>query len=229
MAADVIVVGAGHNGLTCAAYLVRAGLEVTVVESRGTVGGCASTVDAIGARVNICNCDHTMVLASGIVEELGLAAHGLRYLDVDPVEVAIGWGDEPAFVQYRSVERTVAGLPPAAGAAYRRYVDATLPLARLVLASAAGPPSFGRLLRLAKPRAAAMLLAWRRRSLLDVLASFGLPPWIRSAFAATGPGVWGVSPAAPGTEAGAVGAVLRRRDAVDRPAGGRGALPAALA
>ncbi|MFD0576969.1 phytoene desaturase family protein [Dactylosporangium darangshiense] len=229
MAADVIVVGAGHNGLTCAAYLVRAGLEVTVVESRGTVGGCASTVDAIGARVNICNCDHTMVLASGIVEELGLAAHGLRYLDVDPVEVAIGWGDEPAFVQYRSVERTVAGLPPAAGAAYRRYVDATLPLARLVLASAAGPPSFGRLLRLAKPRAAAMLLAWRRRSLLDVLASFGLPPWIRSAFAATGPGVWGVSPAAPGTAIGAVGPVLRHLAGVGRPAGGSGALPAALA
>jgi len=233
MAPDVIVVGAGHNGLTCAAYLARAGRSVTVVEARGTVGGCASTVDAIGARVNICNCDHTMILASGIVEELGLAAHGLRYLDVDPVEVAIGWGDEPAFVQYRSVDRTIARLAQVEGHAvadaYRRYVDATLPVARLVLAAAATPPSFGALLRLAGPRTAALLLSWRRRSLFDVLGSFGLPPWIQAAFATTGPGVWGVSPAAPGTGMAAVGPVVRHLAGVGRPAGGSGALPAALA
>ena len=41
---DVVVVGGGHNGLICAAYLARAGLQVTVVEARSTVGGCASTV-----------------------------------------------------------------------------------------------------------------------------------------------------------------------------------------
>jgi phytoene dehydrogenase-like protein len=227
--ADVIVVGAGHNGLTCAAYLARAGVRVVVVEARDTVGGCASTVDAIGARVNICNCDHTMVLASGIVEELGLAEHGLTYLDVDPVEVAIGWGDEPAFVQYRSVDRTVAGLPAAVAAAYRRYVDATLPLARLVLAAAAAPPSLRSLLRLAAPRTAAQLLSWRRRSLLDVLGEFGLPTWIQSAFATTGPGVWGVSPAAPGTGMAAAGPVVRHLVGVGRPAGGSGALPDALA
>jgi phytoene dehydrogenase-like protein len=38
---DVIVVGAGHNGLICAAYLARAGLDVLLVEARGQVGGCA--------------------------------------------------------------------------------------------------------------------------------------------------------------------------------------------
>ena len=43
MAYDVIVIGAGHNGLTCAAYLARAGLKVKVVERRGTVGGAAVT------------------------------------------------------------------------------------------------------------------------------------------------------------------------------------------
>jgi len=71
--AEIVVIGAGHNGLTCAAYLALAGREVIVLEARDEPGGCASTVDAIGARVNICNCDHTMVLASGIVEELDLA------------------------------------------------------------------------------------------------------------------------------------------------------------
>ena len=38
---DVLLVGGGHNGLTCAAYLARAGLRVTVLERRGVVGGAA--------------------------------------------------------------------------------------------------------------------------------------------------------------------------------------------
>ena len=40
---DVVVIGAGHNGLTCAAYLGMAGLTVKVVERRGIVGGAAVT------------------------------------------------------------------------------------------------------------------------------------------------------------------------------------------
>src|SRR5229473_1567315 len=149
---EIVVIGGGHNGLTCAAYLALAGREVTVLEARDEVGGCASTVDAIGVRVNICNCDHTMVLASGIVEDLDLAAHGLRYLEVDPVQVAVAWpaakptaagqargpaihDGSPVFVQWRSIERTLDGLGrtpaanggasgggPALANAYRRYL-----------------------------------------------------------------------------------------------------------
>ena len=40
---DVLLVGGGHNGLVCAAYLARAGLKVTVLERRGVVGGEAVT------------------------------------------------------------------------------------------------------------------------------------------------------------------------------------------
>ena len=40
---DAIVIGAGHNGLTCAGYLAMAGLKVLVLEQRDIVGGCVST------------------------------------------------------------------------------------------------------------------------------------------------------------------------------------------
>ena len=54
-----IVVGGGHNGLVTAAYLARAGLRTLVLEARSIVGGTAASEPFAGARVNICNCDHT--------------------------------------------------------------------------------------------------------------------------------------------------------------------------
>ena len=78
MEADVIVVGGGHNGLICAAYLARAGVNTLLLEAAPGVGGCASTVDDLGARFNICNCDHTLVRAMPIIDELELVEHGLR-------------------------------------------------------------------------------------------------------------------------------------------------------
>ncbi len=238
--AQVVVIGAGHNGLTCAAYLALAGREVIVLEARDEPGGCASTVDAIGARVNICNCDHTMVLASGIVEELDLAAHGLRYLAVDPVLIAVSWSDAPVLVQWRSVERTLDGLARSPGdrqaastaAAYRRYLDQALPAARLMLAVQGSPASTGRMVSAAARRGlrgSATLLRWARMSLLDVLSGFGFPPWLIAAAATNGPAVWGLPPDAPGTGLAALGFATRHLVGVGRPAGGSGALPAALA
>ena len=46
--AEVVVVGGGHNGLICAAYLARLGIETILIEARPFVGGCASTVDDVG-------------------------------------------------------------------------------------------------------------------------------------------------------------------------------------
>ena len=74
MDAEVIVVGAGHNGLICAAYLARAGIDTLLLETRSEVGGCASTVTDLDARFNICNCDHTMVRAMPIADELDLGS-----------------------------------------------------------------------------------------------------------------------------------------------------------
>ncbi|HUA25797.1 MAG TPA: NAD(P)/FAD-dependent oxidoreductase [Steroidobacteraceae bacterium] len=75
---DSIVVGAGHNGLTCAAYLARAGRRVLVLEASERLGGAAATREfAPGYRVS--SCAHLLHLMPGwLLEELGLARHGLR-------------------------------------------------------------------------------------------------------------------------------------------------------
>ena len=67
---DAIVIGGGHNGLVCAAYLARAGLRTLLIEARSTVGGTASSEPFGGATVNICNCDHLTFRMTPIIEEL---------------------------------------------------------------------------------------------------------------------------------------------------------------
>src|SRR5918994_5630001 len=93
---DVIVVGAGHNGLISAAYLARAGLSVVLVEARASVGGTAASESFAGATVNICNCDHVTFRTTPVIEELDLGRFGLEYLDVDPGSHHLAWAGGPA-------------------------------------------------------------------------------------------------------------------------------------
>jgi phytoene dehydrogenase-like protein len=95
---DVIIIGAGHNGLTCAAYLARAGRRVLVVERREVVGGCAVTEEvdpelAPGCRVSTASYIASM-LRPTIIRELKLGSYGLKMVACDPgVQSAFEDGD----------------------------------------------------------------------------------------------------------------------------------------
>lgn len=85
---DVVVIGGGHNGLVAAAYLTRAGLDVTVLEALDAPGGMARTEYPIAAApqhsVDPCAVDLVFMHACSVIGDLSLREAGLTLVDVDP-------------------------------------------------------------------------------------------------------------------------------------------------
>src|SRR5690606_6644045 len=78
---DVVVVGGGHNGLTCAAYLAAAGLRVIVLERRHVVGGAAVTEEFHPGFRNSVASYTVSLLNPEVIRDLELARHGLRIVE----------------------------------------------------------------------------------------------------------------------------------------------------
>jgi len=78
---DVVIIGAGHNGLTCAAYLAMTGLRVKVVERRKVVGGAAVTEEFHPGFRNSVAAYTVSLLNPQIISDLRLAEHGLRIVE----------------------------------------------------------------------------------------------------------------------------------------------------
>ena len=223
--ADAIVVGGGHNGLVCAAYLARAGADTMLLEARDEVGGCASTVSDLGARFNICSCDHTLVRAMPFMGDLDLEAHGLRYLEPDPATVYMGFDDAAPWLFFNDSERTIESIArhrPSQATAYRRYLADARPVAELTLemgtVAATTPRMLARLLA-RRARGGARLLQWSRLSALDVLTRYFDDETLITAAISNGPSVWGAPP--DGTGTGLAGSLFAMRHMVKtgRPRG----------
>jgi phytoene dehydrogenase-like protein len=78
---DVVIIGGGHNGLTCAAYLAEAGLKVLVLERRDVVGGAAVTEEFHPGFRNSVASYTVSLLNPKVIADLDLHRHGLRVVE----------------------------------------------------------------------------------------------------------------------------------------------------
>lgn len=125
----MIVIGGGHNGLTCGAYLARAGMSVLVVERREILGGCATSEHMIPELPEwTFNTGATELLGfteQPVYRDFRLDQHGLELMDLDPC-FFMPFPDGSRLFIWRSPERTaeeIARISAADAESYLRYVD----------------------------------------------------------------------------------------------------------
>lgn len=152
---DVVIVGGGHNGLTVAAYLTKAGLDVCVVERQDKAGGMVITreITLPGFKHDLGSCVHIPVgiLRNPLIanDELGLISkYKLKYIFPEEV-MAMPMPDGRALVVYRDLDKTcqsIAQFSQRDAEAYPKFYEAALQLSKAAVVSMdAPPPPFGRL------------------------------------------------------------------------------------
>jgi phytoene dehydrogenase-like protein len=115
---NTIIIGGGHNGLVCAAYLAKAGRKVTVLEAADQVGGAAATREFTpGFKAS---CAHLLyLLDKDISKELSLESRGLRMAGTDLKTIALAADGNHIIISANSVEG--GGLSAQDKAAYKEY------------------------------------------------------------------------------------------------------------
>jgi phytoene dehydrogenase-like protein len=130
---DAIVVGGGHNGLTCAAYLARAGRKVVLLERRPILGG-ATVSEQIYPGFTFSSCSYVVsLLRPRVIRDLELPKHGLKILPLDwtlsPFEdgSSLLRGPDPEMNR-----RNIARFSPRDAERYPRFGQAMGELSRLI-------------------------------------------------------------------------------------------------
>ncbi len=180
--ADVVIVGAGHNGLVCGCYLARAGLDVLVLEQSDKPGGGSRTDETIpGYRFDTHSAAHNIINMTDIPAELDLAGAGLRYLEMDPFAMA-AFTDGRIVRFFRDVDRTVASIREVSAPdadAYAEFMHRALPVIDTVVAGVDGGASRRRVLSQLPGRAVAAARGVARNGGPAGLAREVLSPYAR--------------------------------------------------
>jgi phytoene dehydrogenase-like protein len=108
---DVVVVGGGHNGLTCAAYLARAGKSVLVLERRERLGGaCTLEQPFADPGYAVSPCAYVVgLLDQRVIDELELRRHGYKVFVAEPL-IWCPFDDGTWYAQFLDPDRTVAAM-----------------------------------------------------------------------------------------------------------------------
>ena len=129
--ADVVIVGAGHNGLVCACYLAKAGLKVRMLERRSVVGGAAVTEEFHPGFRNSTAAYTVSLLQAKVIRDLRLAEHGLRiverpvanFLPLENGSLTVGGGLEATQREFSKFSSRDAKRLPAYWSRLERVAD----------------------------------------------------------------------------------------------------------
>jgi beta-carotene ketolase (CrtO type) len=245
---DVIIIGAGHNGLVCAAYLLKAGYRVLLLEKRPVPGGAATTEEAMpkeapGFKFNLCAIDHEFIFLGPVIEELELKKYGLEYLYCDPT-VFCPHPDGKYFLAYQSLEKTCAEIARYSQRDAEKYAEFIQYWSRLMGAIAPlfnVPPQA--LVEIArsydrKSLKAVLDIAGSRKKALDFIRTMISSPedllneWfdseiVKAPLARLAAEI-GAPPSQKGIAVGVMMMAMRHNPGMARPRGGTGALTQAL-
>jgi phytoene dehydrogenase-like protein len=110
---SALVIGAGHNGLTCAFYLAKAGIRTRIFEKRNVVGGCAVTeeidpLNAPGNRVSTASYMASM-LRPEVIHDMDLGRHGLKMIAANPA-VQVAFEDGTVLPWWHDAQKTHSEL-----------------------------------------------------------------------------------------------------------------------
>ena len=129
---DAIIIGAGHNGLTCAYYLAKRGLKVAVIEAAKTVGGAAVTDEFLPGFRNSAASYTVSLLNPKVIRDLQLERHGLKVVLRKTDNFLPGDGDYLLSGRGGLTRKEIGRHVKADAEAYDRYVAELESVVRLL-------------------------------------------------------------------------------------------------